>query len=269
MLTIKEYKMADSLEEAWQLNQKRSNRILGGMLWMKMEKGSINTGIDLSGLSLDQIEENEEEFSIGCMVNLRQLEQHEGLNAYTQGAVKEAVRHIVGVQFRNLATLGGSIYGRFGFSDVLTVFMVMDSYVELYKGGMVPLAHFADEGCGRDILVRLIVKKRPGKFTYASVRNARTDFPVLTCAAAYLKDEEAENKLYLAVGARPGRAVLLTDENQILKGELTAQKAESFGAYVSEHIVTGSNLRGSREYRKHLAKVLAARAVKELAFSGN
>ncbi len=65
--------------------------------------------IDLSGLGLDQIEENDEEFSIGAMVTLRQIELHEGLNTWSQGAVKESVTHIVGVQFRNLATVGGSI----------------------------------------------------------------------------------------------------------------------------------------------------------------
>ena len=30
MLTIREYKQATTLEEAWQLNQKRPNRLLGG-----------------------------------------------------------------------------------------------------------------------------------------------------------------------------------------------------------------------------------------------
>ena len=35
MLTIREYKQATTLEEAWQLNQKRPNRLLGGMLWMQ------------------------------------------------------------------------------------------------------------------------------------------------------------------------------------------------------------------------------------------
>ena len=38
--------------------------------------------------------------SIGAMVTLRELEQHAGLAAYAQGAFKEALRHIVGVQLR-------------------------------------------------------------------------------------------------------------------------------------------------------------------------
>ena len=123
MMTIREYKRAESLEEAWQLNQKKPNRILGGMIWLKMETINVGTAIDLSGLGLDTIEETEDSFSIGAMVTLRQLEQHPGLAAYTHGAMREAVRHIVGVQLRNLATVGGSIYSRFGFSDVLTMFL--------------------------------------------------------------------------------------------------------------------------------------------------
>ena len=184
MMTIREYKRAESLEEAWQLNQKKNNRIIGGMIWLKMEKINVGTAIDLSGLGLDAIEETEEQFAIGAMVTLRQLELDAGLAAYTNGAVRESVRHIVGVQLRNLATVGGSIYSRFGFSDVLTLFLALNASVELYKGGIVPLAEYATRPYDRDLLVRVIVPKEPAAFCYQSVRNSQTDFPVLTCAAA-------------------------------------------------------------------------------------
>ena len=85
MRVIREYKRAESLEEAWQLNQKKSNRVLGGMVWLKMGKMQIGTAIDLSSLGLDTIEETGEEFRIGCMVTLRDLELDPGLNSYTDG----------------------------------------------------------------------------------------------------------------------------------------------------------------------------------------
>lgn len=66
------------------------------------------------------------------MTPLRELEINKRLNEYTHGAVRESLRHIVGVQFRNCATIGGSIWGRYGFSDVLTMFLAMDTWVELY-----------------------------------------------------------------------------------------------------------------------------------------
>ena len=81
MITIQNYVRAQTLEEAWNLNQNRSNRILGGMLWMRMGSGHVHTAIDLCDLGLNTIEETEEAFSIGAMATLRDLEMHEGLNA--------------------------------------------------------------------------------------------------------------------------------------------------------------------------------------------
>ena len=210
MITIQKYVRAQSLEEAWQLNQNKRNRILGGMLWLRLGKGTVNTAIDLCDLGLDTIEETDEQFSIGAMATLRDIEMHEGLNTYTNGAIANAVKDIVGVQFRNMATVGGSIWGRFGFSDVLTVFLAMDSYVELYKGGIIPLEQFAKMKKDNDILVRLIVKKTPCKVVYSSMRNQRTDFPVLACAVSCLDGEYR-----LSVGARPARARVFRDKKGI------------------------------------------------------
>ena len=128
MLKIKQYVKAESLEQAYELNQKKTNRIVGGMLWLKMSTAQIQTAIDLSGLGLDQIEETEDAWKIGCMVSLRDLELHEGLNELSCNMIRESVRSIVGVQFRNLATIGGSIFGRFGFSDVLTLLQKESRY---------------------------------------------------------------------------------------------------------------------------------------------
>ena len=258
MMTIREYKRAESLEEAWQLNQKKPNRIIGGMIWLKMETINVGTAIDLSGLGLDKIEETAEEFSIGAMVTLRQLEQHAGLAQYTKGAVREALRHIVGVQLRNLATVGGSIYSRFGFSDVLTLFLAMDCRVELYKGGIIPLREYAERPYDRDIVVRLILKKENAAYYYQSVRNSQTDIPVLTCAAA----RSADGSYRFAVGARPLRAVLYekAGDPALTAQQLAAQLAQE----IRQQVVTGSNMRGSAEYRRHLTGVLVKRAVCEL-----
>ena len=172
--------------------------------------------------------------------------------------VREALRHIVGVQLRNLATVGGSIYSRFGFSDVLTLFMAMDCSVELYKGGIISLQEYAERPYDRDILVRLIVKKEKAEFFYQSVRNSQTDIPVLTCAAARL-----ENGSYrIAIGARPLKAVLF--ELPAKAGVSAQELAQNFADEVKQKIVTGSNMRSNAEYRRHLAGVLTKRAVLEL-----
>ena len=198
--------------------------------------------------------------------------------------MRESVRHIVGVQLRNLATVGGSIYGRFGFSDVLTMFLAMDTEVELYKAGRMPLVEFAKQIGGRDILVKLIVHKDKAVYHYQSVRNTQTDFPVLTCAAA----KRADGAYRFSIGARPGRAVLfeasaetiqaLIEEKQKAETKAdadadtrekqdktqTGKKAVCLAKWIRDQVQTSSNMRGSAEYRKHLTGVLIKRAVRVL-----
>jgi len=173
--------------------------------------------------------------------------------------VKNAVKDIVGVQFRNMATIGGSIWGRFGFSDVLTVFLTMDSYVELYKGGIVSMADFVSMKMDNDILIRVIVKKRACQIAYMAVRNQSTDFPVLTCCVSKL-----EGKYRAVIGARPKRAKLVSDENGIMANGVTKEVAAAFASYVAEQVPTDSNLRGSSTYRTHLIHVLTERCVAQL-----
>lgn len=258
-MDIRDYILAQSLEEAYTLNQKKGSRVLGGGLWLRLSKNPIATAIDLSALGLDTIEETETEFSIGAMVPLRALETHLGLNACTRGVVRKALEPIVGVQFRNLATAGGSVFGRFGFSDVLTLFLALDAQVELYRAGAVPLEEFAAWKPDRDILVRLIVKKRPGDFVYLSQRNSRTDFPVLTCALSRI-----EGELRAVYGARPARATVLRDDHSILADGITEPSARAFAQYAAETVSTGSNSRGSAAYRTHLINVLTRRGLLEL-----
>ena len=254
--------IAESLEQAYDLNQKKTNRIVGGMLWLKMSTAQIQTAIDLSGLGLDQIEETEDAWKIGCMVSLRDLELHEGLNELSCNMIRDSVRSIVGVQFRNCATVGGSIFGRFGFSDVLTMFLAMDSYVELYKGGIIPIKEFSQMKKDRDILVRIIIKKTPLKVVYLSQRNSKTDFPVLACCIRL-----SENGVRAVYGARPAKAFLLEDEEGLLAGMETMSSEEKktavqkFADYAARKVPTFGNMRGSAEYRTLLVKVLTRRAL--------
>ena len=259
MITIQKYVRPKSLAEAYELNQSRRSRIIGGMLWLKMGRGSIDTAIDLCDLGLDAIEETDDAFRIGAMVTLRDLELHPGLNEYTACAVRNAVKSIVGVQLRNLATVGGSLWGRFGFSDVLTVFMGMDAQVELFRGGVVPLEQFAQMKPDNDILVRLIVKKTPGRIVYTAMRAQRTDLPLLTCCAT-----DIGGAARVIVGARPGRAMVVRDAEGLLAQGITPQSAAAFALYAAEHVPTGSNSRAGAAYRSRLVRVLVERSMNEM-----
>jgi len=271
MFYYNQYVRAQSLE-AYELYQKKPNFVLGGMLWLKMKNKTLGTAIDLCDLGLDQIDEDENEFRIGAYATLRQIETHEALNAYTHGAIAESVRHIVGVQFRNVATVGGSIWGRFGFSDVMTIFRALGAKVQLHKAGIMDLDEFAAlPRTTRDVLVSVIVPKNAKGVVYLSQRNQSTDFPVLTCAVA-----NRSGRYVAVIGASPYMAEPVWDEEGILDGIADAKtdgnvaltdnsennaKIDKFAEYVAEHIRFGSNIRAGAEYREIICRVLTRRAV--------
>lgn len=272
MFYYNQYVRAQSLDEAYELYQKKPNFVLGGMLWLKMKNKTLGTAIDLCDLGLDQIDEDENEFRIGAYATLRQIETHEALNAYTHGAIAESVRHIVGVQFRNVATVGGSIWGRFGFSDVMTIFRALGAKVQLHKAGIMDLDEFAAlPRTTRDVLVSVIVPKNAKGVVYLSQRNQSTDFPVLTCAVA-----NRSGRYVAVIGASPYMAEPVWDEDGILDGIADAKtdsnaaltdnsennaKIDKFAEYVAEHIRFGSNIRAGTEYREIICRVLTRRAV--------
>lgn len=272
MFYYNQYVRAQSLDEAYELYQKKPNFVLGGMLWLKMKNKTLGTAIDLCDLGLDQIDEDENEFRIGAYATLRQIETHEALNAYTHGAIAESVRHIVGVQFRNVATVGGSIWGRFGFSDVMTIFRALGAKVQLHKAGIMDLDEFAAlPRTTRDVLVSVIVPKNAKGVVYLSQRNQSTDFPMLTCAVA-----NRSGRYVAVIGASPYMAEPVWDEDGILDGIADAKtdsnaaltdnsennaKIDKFAEYVAEHIRFGSNIRAGAEYREIICRVLTRRAV--------
>lgn len=260
MFTINQYVLAESLEQAYALNQSRINVILGGTLWLKMGRKKFNKAIDLSALGLDTIEEDEDQFKIGCMCTLRQMETHQGLNQHFNGVIAKALESIVGVQLRNSATVGGTLYSRFGFSDVLTVLMALDASVERYKGGIVSLADYAAMRPDNDILVRVLIKKDPRRAAYSCFRKSAGDFPVLNCAVSKLEDQWA-----VVIGARPGRArrIMFT-----VGGMPSEENIQSIVETVRGSIPFGNNLLGSADYRRILAEVLLRRNIEAILMGG-
>ncbi|HJC42596.1 MAG TPA: FAD binding domain-containing protein [Candidatus Mediterraneibacter gallistercoris] len=266
MITIGNYVKPKSLEEAYELNQARSSRVMGGMMWMRLGNARVKTVIDLSGLGLDQIEDEGNVIKIGAMCTLRQIEQCEALKDLCGDGIAECVRHIVGVQFRNQATIGGSIYGRFGFSDVLTAFLALDTFVELYDGGTIRLSEFVNRKPDKDILLSIIVRKSKRKFRYDSIRQTKTDFPVIACSVVTGMVHGKET-WYFSVGARPMKAALLEKQWEI-PADASEEMIADYARQAASEFTYGSNMRGSAEYRQHLAEVLIRREMTSILAEG-
>ena len=69
MLTFEKYVRPGTTRQAYELLQEnRLATVIGGMMWLRLSDRTSPLGIDLSGCGLDKIEETEDAWRIGAMV---------------------------------------------------------------------------------------------------------------------------------------------------------------------------------------------------------
>lgn len=264
MFNAKEYAMPQNLDEAYKiLTAKNTNCILGGCAWLKMGAKRMNTAVDLTECNLDYIRETDDAIEIGAMTSYRSVETNPLLLDNFSGVLSRCVAPIIGTQFRNTVTVGGSVYGRFGFSDFLTPLLAMDTTVVLYKAGSVALADFMNMPYKKDIIEKIVIKKNVKTASYQMLRNAEADFPIVNLALAVTKQG-----VRVTVGARSGKAVVAEKTSQWLSENLPLKRdsavIEKAQELLLEEVKFTSNMRASAEYRAAMAKVLLSRAITEV-----
>ncbi len=253
MITIKNYIAPDNLDEAYEiLTARKSNLILGGCGFIKLGSKIIDTAIDLCNLSLDYIREENNYIYIGADTSLRELEVDEVIKNYCGGVISCGVSNIVGVQFRNMARVGASVFSRYGFSDLLPSLLVLDAKVKLYNGGVVELEKFLDKKYEKDILIEVILPKKEGIAVYDCLRKSSGDFPIINGAIFKGKDK----KYKIAIGSRPQRAQLANKSSKVLEEGKSIDEVKDI---ILDELHIGGNIRGSEAYRKDMCKVLVGR----------
>ncbi|SDL04078.1 FAD binding domain-containing protein [Natronincola ferrireducens] len=261
MFTIQHYVQPETLEEAYQLLiAKRNNVILGGCAFLKMSKKKIGTAIDLSKLQLDFIHEKENTIEIGAMTTFRSLETNPCLNEYFNGIIPKSIKNIIGVQFRNIVTIGGTVYSRYGFSDLITALLALEVDVELYHGGVVPLEVFLKNGGTKDILVKVIVHKTNQSASYQMMRNSISDYPILAVAVSKKEDDWK-----IVIGARPRRAEIAVEASKYLtQNNIDETNIKQAANIAMEELAFGTNMRGQKNYREAIIAPLLKRGIVEV-----
>lgn len=261
MITIRTYYFPETMEAAYEkLTERRNNAVIGGGGYLKLGSKAIGTAVDLSNLGLDYIKEEEKSFEIGAMTTFAGMMLHEGLNQHFNNLFQRAIEDIVGMQLKNMVTIGATIYSRYGFSDFLTALLVTTTKVKLYKGGWISLNEFLENGPKeRDIVEKISIEKTKGFYSFQDLRGSSSDYSILNLALSKEGDHYR-----VALGARPGRAKLAVKTMAFLEGkELSEEHMEKAGEVLTKEMVFGTNGRGSKEYRRAMGKVLLKKALQE------
>ena len=258
MYRVKEYVIPKSIEECANLLQKnKRSRLIAGNLFLRMTSADIPLAIDLSGCGLDYIrEESDGTLRLGAMCSLRTLETSPLLRRYCGGIISRSVGEIIGTQFRNLATVGASVFSKYGFSDVITPLLACNARVRLFAQGELTLEAFLKQPRTRDLLVEIILPAGNAAGAFSNFRNSKGDFSLLNVASV-----RTETGYRIAVGARPMCAALAYGAMEQLARDPAAVSLAARTA--AEELCFGGNMRASAQYRRQLCAVLCQRTLIE------
>ena len=263
-MKVNEYYRASSLDDAYRkLQEDPKNVILAGGLWIKKMGQSVNALVDLSTLGLDKISESKDEVVVGSMTTQREFENSPIIRNLFNDSIAFAVREVMGVNFRNLATIGGSIMGRFPFSDVICGLLPYDVSLEFYPEARMSLEEYLNyKGKYNAILVAVHIKKENGKGYFKKVKMTALDFPLINFAIA-----KVNGKYHIAVGARPSTAALAYKAMEYINGVSNPGKEdfEKAACIASEELTYLDNKDASKEYRLELTKVYVRRGLEEVS----
>ena len=253
-MKAKSFQRVSSLEEAYKLvKESPRNKIVAGGLWLKKGNADVDALIDLSLLGLDKIEDKKDYIEVGAMVSQRQFEKSE----LVPQMARDAVKSIMGPAFREIATIGGSVYGKFGFSDVVTGLLGYKVDLVSYPENVISLQEYVKKpGFFDGILTHIRIYKEQLKEFFKKVEITALDYPILNVAVTKGKEYR------VVVGSRPLVALRCEKAEAYLNdGGKDFEKAAQIAV---EELKFGDSIATKGEYRKQLALTYVRRGLEEV-----
>lgn len=264
-MKIQAYQRPQTIKEAYQLLlESEHNMIMGGGAWLKLTNRQVETLIDISHLGVDTIQQEEDRIIIGAMTTLRALETSPIIQACTNGILANAANSIMGMNVRNIATIGGSIMGKYSFSDLITPLLAMNATLRFYKREPMPLAEFLQtKHMEQDILLAIEIPHQNSHGYFYNVKKTAIDFAVLNVAIV------KGDSIVIAIGARPGIAMVATKAMEFINAQaaFTDDIIKQTAQIAQDEIHVSSNFRASEDYRELLVNVYVKRGLKEVCQS--
>lgn len=269
------YKKARSVDDAVQLlAQHPDAKILAGghslIPAMKLRLNQPSLLIDIRNLSeLREIREEEDVFVIGATVTHDEIARHTGLAASIP-MVCQAAGKIGDVQVRNMGTIGGSVVHADPSADWPAVLLACRAvFVAKGPDGLRQIAasqffqgFFSTALEEAEIVTQIRIPKPAlgSKSVYMKFEQPASRFAIVGCAA--MMDGGKVSLAFTGVADAPFRDMEL--EKEINMNGLNAANIVAAAAKAADGVSVLSDHYASEEYRLHLARVYAKRALMAL-----
>ncbi len=239
----------------------------------------INSWLDLKNiLELKKIRISQNQMTIGAMVTHTQLEKSEDIKKYFP-VLSQAAADIGSPQIRNRGTVGGNIVNASPAGDLLTPLMAYKAKFKLLSGKdetLVPAENFflgpKKTILRPDQLLAQIILPLPKKRTYGSwiKIGKRKALIIATITLALVVEMAEDNKTVKNVRTCLGSVAPTPIEIKEIRKKMVGKNFEQLdfaelGQIVEDKISPIDDIRGTREYRKDVAKNIMINALEEIS----
>jgi len=269
---VSEYFRPRTVEEAFTImesDRDHSIFLSGGTIVALMESSRIERIIDLKALRLDTVSLKGDELVIGATKTIESFRKDDLVRKEFGDFFYESLSCVGSWQIRNMATLGGSIAPKLGWSDVSTCLLAVGANLMVYGADgyrRMLLSDYFALPAGEKPLITHVMISRDG-WVSAFEKFSKTTFDIATVNVALsIKPESGRIKSARVVcGSRPQYPVRFeVVENALEELKINEVMPSIVRSLVFDNFTGGSNMLASFEYRKHLASVMAQRAAERI-----
>jgi CO/xanthine dehydrogenase FAD-binding subunit len=256
LYNLREYHRPEHLDEAVRLLRRESVRtvaLAGGVSVVGEGSPEVEAVVDLSTLGLDFIEQTSGTLCLGAMVCLQTLVDK--LGDIAGGLLAETTRQTAGLNIRNAATLGGLLAGGDIHAPFSVALAALGARVQIHGRPDEPmwadLAADVNTGCLAGQIITAITIGRLDEIAgtgYKQVARTPADRPIVSAASVAYRSTETST----CVGGLLRDRLIMVTGGAAIGQSVPENTPES--AYLSDFL-------GSAEYRRHVAPVLAKRAL--------
>lgn len=234
---------------------------------------TVEAVVDLGRLGLDFIERKGETLRLGATATLADVAENPLCRSVAGGLLSRAARLNAGVNVRNAATVGGLVVAGDPASEWLLALLALDAGVVFQSAAAgadsLSLEAFLRAPAGAlagSLLTEVRCVVPDGRLGAGLARLGRTlhDRPIVAAAAVVVRQGDVAARLGLAMSGVAGTPLRLSGVEESLVGRpFTDEVLAETLAGLGEQLSPPDDFRGSAEYRRAMAPILARRALLE------
>ena len=274
-----EYERATSVDHAIGLLERLGSEarlVAGGhslLPMMKLRLANLEYLVDINDLhdELGYVRRADDTFRIGAMTRHRELLESDELAAAFP-IFRDAERVIADPVVRNRGTIGGSLCQADPSEDLSAVCTTLDASCVIRGSGgerVVTMDEFYrgpyETAVGAaEMLIEIRIPLRPGgSSAYEKVERRAGDWPIVSSGAAVWVNGDVIGDARVGLAAVGPNTTGIPAISEALRGEIPSEELFArAGAIAAESCSPTTDMRGSAEYKRHLADELTRRALR-------